>query len=64
MQESVLLSGVSFESLEDAASNAMGPQSDNDEQFGIVSMSVERGGIVGRTQYSVLMRRLPVSPAA
>lgn len=64
MEEGGFLSGTSFESFEDAASNAMGSQIDNMERFEVVSMSVERGGFVGRTQYGVLMRRLNAAPNA
>jgi hypothetical protein len=51
------LTATSFNSFEEAAIEAMGPQMANHEMFEIVSASVERGGFVGRPQFRVTLRR-------
>ena len=52
------LEGTSFESFADAAVVAMGEAPGPEaETFTVESMSIERGGIVGRPQFRVTLRR-------
>jgi flavin-binding protein dodecin len=57
MVEDQELVGTSFESFEDAAGQALGPQRDNEESFVVVRLGLSRGGVVGRTQYYATVQR-------
>lgn len=58
MTHSNHLEATSFESFADAAVKAMGEASGPEaETFTVESMSIERGGVVGRPQFRVALRR-------
>jgi hypothetical protein len=61
MQEGDILSGASFESLEDAASDAMSAHKRNVKRFEIALVWLECGGFAEHIQYGVLMRQLRAS---
>ena len=58
MAETDLLRGTSVKSFADAAEKAMGEATGPEaERFRVESLSIERGGVVGITQFHITLRR-------